>query len=50
MILRRADALVDLSPRAERLYALLTGGLQLRLRYRVQAIGQALDPAGGAAG
>jgi DNA replication and repair protein RecF len=48
VILRRADALVDLAPQAERLYALLTGGLRLHLRYRVQAIGQTVDPAGGA--
>jgi len=43
VIRRRAEALVDLGPRVRELYATLTGGLQLQLRYAVQAIGESLD-------
>jgi DNA replication and repair protein RecF len=43
VIRRRAEALVDLGPRVRELYATLTGGLQLHMRYAVQAIGESLD-------
>jgi DNA replication and repair protein RecF len=42
IVRRRAEALVDLAPRVRQLYARLTGGLQLELRYVVQAIAQTL--------
>ena len=38
IVRRRAEALVDLAPRVRRLYATLTDGLQLRMRYAVHAI------------
>jgi DNA replication and repair protein RecF len=43
IIRRRAEALVDLAPRVRALYATLTDGLQLRMKYVVQAIGETLD-------
>lgn len=43
IVRRRAEALVDLAPRVRDLYATLTGGLELRLRYAVQAIDETLD-------
>ena len=42
VVRRRAEALVDLAPRVEALYARLTNGLELKLRYVVQAIGETL--------
>jgi len=42
IIRRRAEALVDLAPRVRHLYATLTDGLQLRMKYAMQAIDETL--------
>ena len=43
VIRRRAEALVDLAPRVRSLYATLTDGLQLHMRYAIHAIDQTLS-------
>jgi len=43
IVRRRAEALVDLAPRVRALYATLTNGLQLTMRYVAQSIGETLS-------
>lgn len=45
VIVRRAEAFIDLAPRVARLYGVLSGGLELRMRYHVQPLGRSLDAA-----
>lgn len=43
VMIRRAGALLDLGPRVQAQYEMLTGGLELRMRYAVHALGESFD-------